>query len=245
MLQFPLLSAAPRPLAAPAASCPGSPRPCLPVTYRSRVNHAAVPPDAAAVHSHPAGHLRFVRRAGLRAAARAARGALTAPWRAVAGNFSGPKVHELVVSRGRFLELLRPDDAGRLQVVASVDTFSNVRSIHALRLTGALPVPTDCVRRSSPRTCARARALDGDDDGSASRCPPFGSPPRRSLGLPPPQPVPSTTWSSAPTRGASSSCSSTRPPTLSTRCTRRRSATRAAAARCPASTSRPTPRAAP
>lgn len=35
---------------------------------------------------------------------------------ALYGNFSAPKAQEIVVSRGCTLELLRPDDVGKLQV---------------------------------------------------------------------------------------------------------------------------------
>ena len=56
---------------------------------------------------------------------------------AINGNFSAPKVQELVVARGSTLELLRPDDAtGKLQSVASTPTFSVIRSIKPFRLHG-------------------------------------------------------------------------------------------------------------
>jgi splicing factor 3B subunit 3 len=56
---------------------------------------------------------------------------------AIYGNFSAPKAQELVVARGSTLELLRPNDAGRLVAAASVDVFAAVRSLAAFRLTGA------------------------------------------------------------------------------------------------------------
>lgn len=40
---------------------------------------------------------------------------------AVYGNFSGPKAQEIIVSRGKVLELLRPDDTGRLQTILSTE----------------------------------------------------------------------------------------------------------------------------
>jgi splicing factor 3B subunit 3 len=36
---------------------------------------------------------------------------------AVVGSFSAPKLHELVVARGDVLELLRPDESGKVQTV--------------------------------------------------------------------------------------------------------------------------------
>ena len=52
------------------------------------------------------------------------------------GNFSGAKAHEVVVARGKTLELLRPDEQGRVQSVCSVEVFGCVRSLAPLRLTG-------------------------------------------------------------------------------------------------------------
>jgi hypothetical protein len=36
---------------------------------------------------------------------------------AVAGSFSAPKTHEIVAARGDYLELLRPDDSGKVETV--------------------------------------------------------------------------------------------------------------------------------
>jgi len=56
---------------------------------------------------------------------------------AVFGNFSGPKQHEIVVARGKYLELLRPDtETGKLQSIVCVDVFGCIRSIIPFRLTG-------------------------------------------------------------------------------------------------------------
>eukprot|EP00736_Rhodelphis_marinus_P009852 Rmarinus@m.3227 len=56
----------------------------------------------------------------------------------VYGNFSGAKQHEIVVSRAaKTLELLRPDENGKVQSVCSTEVFGVVRSIAAFRLTGA------------------------------------------------------------------------------------------------------------
>ena len=56
---------------------------------------------------------------------------------AVYGNFSAPKAQEIVVARNKTLELLRPDDTGKVQTICSMETFGIVRSIAAFRLTGA------------------------------------------------------------------------------------------------------------
>ena len=56
---------------------------------------------------------------------------------AVYGNFSAPKAQEVVAARGRVLELIRPGDNGRLQVILSTDAFGAIRSLAAFRLTGA------------------------------------------------------------------------------------------------------------
>ena len=56
---------------------------------------------------------------------------------AVYGNFSAPKAQEIVVSRNKSLELLRPDEHGKMQTIASVEVFGIVRSLAAFRLTGA------------------------------------------------------------------------------------------------------------
>jgi splicing factor 3B subunit 3 len=55
---------------------------------------------------------------------------------AVYGNFSEPKAQEIVVSRGRYLELLRPDENGKVQTILSVDAFGLIRVIKPFRLTG-------------------------------------------------------------------------------------------------------------
>lgn len=52
---------------------------------------------------------------------------------AIYGNFSAPKVQELVVSRGKVLELLRPDEQGKVQVIYSTDVFGVIRSLQPFR----------------------------------------------------------------------------------------------------------------
>ncbi|KAK5795226.1 Splicing factor 3B subunit 3 [Gossypium arboreum] len=56
---------------------------------------------------------------------------------AINGNFSGGKVQEIVVARGKILSLLRPDDLGKLQTLLSVEIFGCIRSLAQFRLTGA------------------------------------------------------------------------------------------------------------
>lgn len=52
------------------------------------------------------------------------------------GNFSGPKVHEIVISRGNMLELVRPDENGKLNSIVCSPIFGIVRSMITFRLTG-------------------------------------------------------------------------------------------------------------
>jgi splicing factor 3B subunit 3 len=56
---------------------------------------------------------------------------------AINGNFSGGKGQEIVVARGKALDLLRPDDNGRIQTILSVEVFGAIRSLAQFRLTGA------------------------------------------------------------------------------------------------------------
>lgn len=46
-------------------------------------------------------------------------------------------MQEIVVSRGRVLELLRPDEAGRLQVVFSTDVFGIIRALQPFHFPGS------------------------------------------------------------------------------------------------------------
>ena len=53
------------------------------------------------------------------------------------GNFSGTKQQEIIVSRGKILELLRPDpNTGKVYTLLTVEAFSIIRSIMPFRLTG-------------------------------------------------------------------------------------------------------------
>jgi hypothetical protein len=51
----------------------------------------------------------------------------------VYGNFSAPKVQEIIVSRGKVLELLRPDEQGKVQVIHSTEVFGIIRSLAPFR----------------------------------------------------------------------------------------------------------------
>ena len=56
---------------------------------------------------------------------------------AVHGNFSGTKVQEVVISRGKILELLRPDpNTGKIHTLLTVEIFGVIRSLMGFRLTG-------------------------------------------------------------------------------------------------------------
>ncbi|KAG7031633.1 Spliceosome-associated protein [Cucurbita argyrosperma subsp. argyrosperma] len=57
---------------------------------------------------------------------------------AINGNFSGGKTQEIVVARGKVLDLIRPDDSGKIQTLLSVEIFGAIRSLAQFRLTGAL-----------------------------------------------------------------------------------------------------------
>lgn len=62
----------------------------------------------------------------------------TAITHAIHGNFSGTKVQEIVISRGKSLELLRPDtNTGKVHTLLTVDIFGVVRSLMPFRLTSA------------------------------------------------------------------------------------------------------------
>lgn len=56
---------------------------------------------------------------------------------AVHGCFSGTKNQEILISRGKSLELLRPDPhTGKINTLLTVDIFGVIRSLMAFRLTG-------------------------------------------------------------------------------------------------------------
>lgn len=56
---------------------------------------------------------------------------------AVHGNFSGSKQQEVLISRGKSLELVRPDsNTGKVHTVLSTEVFGCIRSLMSFRLTG-------------------------------------------------------------------------------------------------------------
>lgn len=55
---------------------------------------------------------------------------------AINGNFSGGKAQEIAVARGKILDLLRPDENGKIQTIHSVEVFGAIRSLAQFRLTG-------------------------------------------------------------------------------------------------------------
>lgn len=56
---------------------------------------------------------------------------------AVHGSFSGGRTQEIAVSRGKVLELLKPDiSTGKVNTLLSVEVFGVIRSMMAFRLTG-------------------------------------------------------------------------------------------------------------
>lgn len=56
---------------------------------------------------------------------------------AIHGNFSGSKLQEIVVSRGKVLELFRHDpNTGKIFPILSTEVFGVLRSLMPFRLTG-------------------------------------------------------------------------------------------------------------
>ena len=56
---------------------------------------------------------------------------------AVHGNFSGTKQQEIIVSRGKIIELLRPDpNTGKVYTLLTVEIFGVVRALMPFKLTG-------------------------------------------------------------------------------------------------------------
>lgn len=61
----------------------------------------------------------------------------TAITHAVHGSFSGTKSQEVLISRGKSLELLRPDpNTGKVYTLLTVEMFGVIRSLMSFRLTG-------------------------------------------------------------------------------------------------------------
>ncbi|KAL1520024.1 hypothetical protein AB1Y20_023502 [Prymnesium parvum] len=55
---------------------------------------------------------------------------------ALYGTFSGARAQEVIVARCKVLELMRPDDNGKMQTVFATDVFGIIRSLATCRLTG-------------------------------------------------------------------------------------------------------------
>ena len=61
----------------------------------------------------------------------------SAIYNAVHGNFSGTKMQEIAVSRGKVLELLRPDpNTGKVHPLFATEVFGVIRDMMSFRLTG-------------------------------------------------------------------------------------------------------------
>lgn len=60
------------------------------------------------------------------------------PQCAIYGSFSGPKTQEIVVSRGNLLELLRPDENGKVQIICSTNVFGVIRALSPFSLAGTV-----------------------------------------------------------------------------------------------------------
>ena len=56
---------------------------------------------------------------------------------AVYGNFSGPKVQEIVLARGKCLSLIKPDNHGRVQSICNEECFGIIRCLSVFRLVGS------------------------------------------------------------------------------------------------------------
>lgn len=63
---------------------------------------------------------------------------------AVHGSFSGTKSQEILVSRGKSLELLRPDpNTGKVYTLLTVEIFGVIRSMMTFRLIGGTKGETE------------------------------------------------------------------------------------------------------
>lgn len=61
----------------------------------------------------------------------------TAITHAVHGSFAGTKQQEILLSRGKSLELVRPDpNTGKVHTLLQMEVFGVIRSLMAFRLTG-------------------------------------------------------------------------------------------------------------
>lgn len=74
------------------------------------------------------------------------------------GVLVGTKMQEIVVSRGKILELLRPDaNTGKVHTLLTMEVFGIVRSLMAFRLTGGTKgtniVEDACKRQTYSTVC--------------------------------------------------------------------------------------------
>lgn len=61
----------------------------------------------------------------------------TAICQAIHGNFSGTKQQEILISRGKIIELLRHDpNTGKVYTLLTEEVFAVIRSMQSVRLTG-------------------------------------------------------------------------------------------------------------
>ena len=61
----------------------------------------------------------------------------TAISQSVYGSFTGPNQHELVLAKGKILELIRADNStGKIQLIYRSEVFGLIRSIQPFRLMG-------------------------------------------------------------------------------------------------------------
>ena len=66
---------------------------------------------------------------------------------AVHGSFSGTKQQEIIVSRGKILEILRPDpNTGKVYPLLTTEVFGVIRALMPFRLTGGSKGMQVCLR---------------------------------------------------------------------------------------------------
>jgi len=82
---------------------------------------------------------------------------------AVYGNFSGSRGTEIMVARGKMLELLKPDESGRLESILRVDIFGVIRSMVPFRLTGAKLSSWSTIQQKTLSTKSTKRLSENPD----------------------------------------------------------------------------------
>lgn len=82
---------------------------------------------------------------------------------AVHGSFSGTKSQEILVSRGKSLELLRPDpNTGKVYTLLTVEVFGVIRSLMTFRLIGGSKGEIRNLNFSSPIFIANCERISGN-----------------------------------------------------------------------------------